>query len=148
MIDEPPNAIGKALARLEHDIANLKGALGLLGVKPCSSCGKFYLGSSSGNLFICQDDAICYECLSGWWQRRCGQLGIPERASIEHSLMRWLITNHDAKVYRALGDLPPEERQAVRLIVACYECKGSGRMAGERCRHCLGNCNVWVVTLK
>ncbi len=148
MMNEPLNGSGEVLARLQHDVANLKEALGLLGVKPCCCCGKFYLGTNSANLFATGDDSVCYGCLPGWWQGRCHGLDISDRELIEHSLMRWLIANHGAKVYRELTELPPEESQCLRLVVACYECKGTGKMGADRCRHCLGNRNVWVVTQK
>ena len=148
MADESQNASGDVVARLEHDVANLKQALGLLGVKPCSVCGKFYLCSNPGNLFTAGDQSVCYACLSSWWLDRCHCLSIPERESIERNLRRWLVVHHGAKVYRELSELPPEEQQNVRVIVTCHECKGSGRMGGERCRHCLGNRNVWVITPK
>jgi hypothetical protein len=148
MVEDSQKDSAETVARLEHDVANLKRALGLVGVKPCSSCGTFYLSSKPGNLFISQGDAVCYTCLADWWQDRCKHLSIPERDSAEHELMRWLIANHNARVYRALGDLPPEEEQSMRLIISCHECKGTGRMGGDRCRHCLGNGNVWVVTPK
>jgi hypothetical protein len=148
MADESRIGISEVLSRIERDIANLKEAVGLLGVKPCCVCGRFYLRSNPANLFTAGNDAVCYACLSGWWLDRCHSLDISDRESIEHNLMRWLIANHSARVYRELRDLPPEECQVVRLVVACHECKGSGRMGGDRCRHCGGNRNVWVVTLK
>jgi len=148
MADEPQNRSGEVLARLEHEVANLKQAIGLLGVKPCVVCGKFYLCSNPGNLFTAGDESVCYTCLSGWWLDRCHSLSISDRESIEHNLGRWLVAHHGAKVYRELSELPSEEHQDVRLIVTCYECKGSGKMGGDRCRHCLGNRNVCVVTPK
>src|SRR5271170_6022725 len=124
MLNEPVNGPAEVLARLQKDVANLKEALGLLGVKPCCCCGKFYLGANSANLFTAGGDSVCYGCLPGWWQGRCHDLDISGRASIEHNLMRWLVANHGAKVYRELTELPPEESQYIRLVVTCYECKG------------------------
>lgn len=147
-MNEPPNDPGEVLARLQHDVANLKEALGLLGVRPCCFCGTFFLSTNPANLFATGSDSVCYACLPEWWRGRCHDLDVTDRASIEHNLMRWLIANHHAKVYRELTELPPEESQYFRLVVTCYECKGTGRMGVDRCRHCLGNRNVWVVTPK
>ena len=148
MTNEPPNDPGDVLARLQHDVANLKEALGLLGAKPCCCCGRFFLTTNPANLFAGGTESVCYACLPGWWREHCHNLDVTDRASIERNLMRWLIANHHAKVYRELTELPPEESQYMRLVVTCYECKGTGRMGPDRCRHCLGNRNVWVVTLK
>jgi hypothetical protein len=49
---------------------------------------------------------------------------------------------------RELNELPPTEIQDVHLIVGCAECSGTGTFAGERCRHCLGNRNISVITFK
>ena len=148
MPNEPQNGSGEVLAALQHDVANLREALGLLGVKPCCCCGRFFLGTNPGNLFAAGSDSVCYACFSGWWKGHCRDLDVSTRESMEHNLMRWLIANHGAKVYRELRELPPEEGQYLRLVVTCYECKGTGKMGVDRCRHCLGNRNVWVVTLK
>ena len=147
MADEP-DISDTTLAHIERELANVKDALGLLGAKPCCACGKFYLSSTSGNLFNSGTERVCYTCISTWWRERCTQLNIPERQAIEHKLMRWLIEYHDAKVFRELRELPPSEVQDVHLIVECAECNGTGTQAGERCPHCLGNRNVWVITFK
>jgi hypothetical protein len=137
-----------ALARLERELKQIKAALGLLGAKPCSVCGRYYLSANAGNLFHAGDELVCYACLSHWWGERCPELSVHDRGVIEHKLMRWLVEYHNAQVYRVLKDLPPSELQEIHLIVACPECDGTGQLAGERCRHCLGNRNVWVITLK
>ena len=136
------------LARLQQDVANLKEALGLLGVRPCCCCGKFFLSAKAANLFTTGSDSVCYGCLPSWWPGHCHELSVADRESIERNLMRWLIANHGAKVYRELTELPPEEEQYLRLVVTCFECKGTGKMGAARCRPCLGNRNVWLVTFK
>jgi hypothetical protein len=148
MTNEPQNGSGEVLARLQHDVANLKEALGLLGAKPCCCCGKFFLTANAANLFATGGDSVCYACLPNWWQGHCQSLSVADRGSIERNLMRWLIAHHGATVYRELAELPPEDGQYLRLVVTCYECKGTGKMGADRCRHCLGNRNVWVITLK
>ena len=149
MAVEPENGPREALARLERDMANVKDALGLLGAKPCSVCGKFYLRSDPGNLFKACGDSVCYACFSSWWPDVCPKLSVHDRKAIEHKLTRWLIDHHQATVFREFSELPPRELQDVHIVVGCQECKGSGKQSGsERCRHCLGNGTVWVVTLK
>lgn len=146
MANETENSSSEALERLQHEVSNLREAFGLLGVKPCACCGKFFLSTNPANLFTAGSESVCYGCLPGWWERHCQDVDIPDRQSIEHNLMRWLIAHHGGKVYRELKELPPEERQYLRMVVACYECKGTGKMGADRCRHCLGNRNIWVVT--
>lgn len=149
MAGESENGPREALARLERDMANVKDALGLLGAKPCSVCGKFYLRSNLGDLFKACGDSVCYACLSGWWSAVCPKLSVQDRTPIEHKLTRWLIDHHQATVFREFSELPPREHQDVHIVVGCQECKGSGKQFGtERCRSCLGNGTVWVVTLK
>jgi len=148
MATEPENHSGDVLARLQREMENVKNALGLLGARPCSVCVKFYLSSDPGNLLKACGDSVCYACFSGWWADRCQGLSISDRESNEYKIMHWLIDHHRAKVYREFSELPPKELQDVRVVVGCRECKGSGKMGGERCRHCLGNRTVWVVNLK
>jgi len=146
---EPENSSREALARIERDVANLKDALGLLGAKPCSICGKFYLRSNPGDLLKAGGYYVCYGCFSSWWSDLCPKLPIRDREAIEHSLTRWLIDHHHAAVFREFSELPSRELQDVHIVVRCHECKGSGKQYGsERCRSCLGNGTVWVVTLK
>ena len=137
---------------LQQELAQLKDALALLGARPCVHCGKFYLTADPGNLFNAGPNSgterVCYNCIAPWWRARCPELTIPERQSIEPKLMRWLLDHHGAKVYRDLKDLPPEATQDIHLTLGCAECAGTGILAGDRCRHCAGNRNVWVITFK
>jgi hypothetical protein len=148
MAAESPNSSGEALSRLERDMENVKNALGLLGAKPCSVCGKFCLTSNPANLFKACGDSVCYACFSAWWQHRCPLLSIHDRTEIEYKIKQWLIEHHHAIVCREFSELPRSELQDVHVVVACHECKGSGKLGGERCVHCHGNRNIWVVTLK
>lgn len=148
MAAESQNGSGEALAHLERDMANVKDALNLLGAKPCSVCGKFYLRSNQGDLFKACGDSVCYACFSNWWLDRCQNLSAHDREPIEYKLTRWLIDHHRAMVFREFTELPPKELQDVHMVVGCRECKGSGKVGGERCRNCHGNRTVWVVTLK
>jgi len=148
MVNEPENNSAEVLARLEREVANLKSAFALLGARQCSSCEKFYLTSNPGNLFSACGDSVCYACLSAWWSGRCHHLDIPSRSAIEHKLMRWLVDYHGGVVFRELAQLPPQELQDVHIVVACFECSGTGKQDGERCRYCRGSGSVWVVTMK
>lgn len=148
MASESKSKSSEVLARLERDMANLKDALGTLGLRACSLCGKFYPSSNPGNLFTICGDSVCYACLSVWWPGHRQSLDEPKRQLSEYKLRDWLIRYHNAKVFREFRDLPPKELQDVNVVVACRECKGKGRLAGGRCRHCLGNGTVWVVTGK
>jgi hypothetical protein len=139
---------GEALAQLQRDMANLKQGLGLLGVKPCAVCGKYHSSADPGNLFTAGCDSVCYSCLSGWGPGCCSHLDLQERESIEYRLKDWLVKYHHAKVCRESRELPPKELQDIHIVVACRECKRTGVAGGERCRHCLGNRTVWVVTMK
>ena len=58
MTHEPQNGFGEILARLQNDMASLKEALGLLGVKPCCRCGRFFLGADPANLFTSGNDSV------------------------------------------------------------------------------------------
>jgi hypothetical protein len=139
---------GNEAGNLAREIANLKQGLGLLGVKPCSVCGRFFLGSDPGSFFSACGDSVCYGCLPGWWPQSCQRLSAGERETLEYKLKDWLIHFHGGKTYRELKELPAPELQNVHVVVSCKECHGSGVMGGERCRHCAGNGTVWVVTLK
>jgi hypothetical protein len=139
-------------ADLQQELAHIKEALAQLGARPCCNCGKFYLTADAANLFQAVHNAgtdrVCYNCIAPWWRARCPTLTIPERQSIEPKLMRWLIEHHQAKVFRDLNNLPPEDTQDIHLTLGCAECAGSGILAGGRCHHCNGNRNVWVITFK
>ena len=147
MADESEKNTADVLARIEREVANLKSALVLLGIKQCSCCEKFYPISDPGSLFAACEDTVCYACFSGWWPGRCHNLSIPSRDSIEHKLMRWLVDYHGGVVFNELSQLPSQELQDVHVVVACFECGGTGTLGGERCRHCHGNGTVWVITM-
>jgi hypothetical protein len=150
MPDEPTTP--DTTPNLQQEIAHLKDALALLGARPCVHCGNFYLIANAGNLFNAGPNTgterVCYNCIAPWWRARCPNLTIPERQAIEPKLMHWLIEHHEAKVFRQLNDLPPEDKQDLHLTLGCAECAGTGILANSRCNHCLGNRSVWVITSK
>jgi len=83
----------------------LKGALLLLGVKQCCWCSKYFLCPDVRALFDA-DELVCYGCIQEWWQHRCPELSIEKRQAVEHKLLRWLVSHHDAKVIRQTEKLP------------------------------------------
>lgn len=133
---------------LQQQLAHIQDALALLGARPCVHCGRFYLTADPANLFPAGPDRVCIRCIQPWWQARCPTLDAHERQSIEPKLMRWLLEHHQAILFRDLNDLPPEDTQDLHLVLGCAECAGTGILANDRCRHCAGNRNVWVITLK
>ena len=104
---------------LQQELVHLKDALALLGARPCVHCGKFFLTADASNLFHSGSERVCYNCIAPWWHDRCPTLPIPERQSIEPKLMRWLIEYHQAKIFRNLNDLPPQEKQDIHLTLGC-----------------------------
>jgi integrase len=103
----------------------------LLGVKPCSVCGKFCLSSDPGNLFNASRDSVCYSCLATWWPDCCGHLEAHERETIEYRLKDWLVKFHQAKVCREFKELPAKELQDIQIVVECREFKGTGAIRFE-----------------
>jgi hypothetical protein len=133
------------LARVERDLANIRDGLALLGIKPCSSCGKFFRTNDASNLFDC-GGIVCFRCIPEWWSRKCPELSVSARAPIERSLVRWMISQHAAKIFRNSDNLPPEAGD-YRFIASCPQCQGSGDFAGKRCSSC-NDGNVWVIVKK
>jgi hypothetical protein len=48
-----------SIGDLAREIANIKQALGLLGVKLCSACGHFFLGSDPASFFSACGESVC-----------------------------------------------------------------------------------------
>jgi len=143
--DCPEKGLDERLASLERSLEHLRAGLGLLGVKPCSSCGIFYRSSDPGALFDC-GQLVCYDCVPRWWLHRCPELSIEDRQTAESGLRRWLVTHHHAEVIGRLGALPKPERLLMKLVTGCEQCNASGNTyTGGRCSHCDGRGAVWVV---
>ena len=130
---------------LERDLANMKEGLGLLGIRPCSFCGKFFRSSGASETFSFSGEIVCYDCLGAWWVARSPELDLATRGAFEQKLMRWLIDNYDARVIRDPSRLPSAHNAEFRLVVTCRECSGSGVLGNVRCRHCRGNKTIWVI---
>jgi len=135
------------LKGIRRDADHLREGLGLLGVKPCCWCGRFFRASDAGVLCDC-GDLVCYGCIHEWWPHRSAELGVKDREIVEHKLSRWLLTYHHADVIRQPAKLPEDRLQDLRILATCWECHGAGTLEGSRCRHCDGRGNVWLVVMK
>jgi hypothetical protein len=144
MAEDSESGIPDKLARMERELEHLSGGLGLLGIKPCTWCRKFFRFSDPGALFEC-DQLVCYGCLHDWWLHRSPELGVKDRQAIEHKLMRWLVSHHDATVTPQTKSLPEPEPHELRIVAACQECDATGTQGGSRCHFCGGAGTLWVV---
>jgi len=130
---------------LERSLERLKGGLGLLGVKPCSSCGVFYRSSDPAALFHC-GELVCFNCIPQWWLQRSTELDTNDRQKAERELRQWLVSYHHADVIQRSKDLPKPEQLLMKLVTGCGQCGGSGKTGtGRRCSHCDGRGTVWVI---
>lgn len=136
------------LARLAEELDHLKDGLGLLGVKQCSRCGNYFLSADGKNLFDA-GQLVCHGCIQDWWQELSPSLSIEERQAMEHKLVRWLVAHHGAKVIRQQEKLPPSDDLALKMVIACDQCDGTGRSpSGGECHNCEGRGSVWVIEIK
>jgi hypothetical protein len=142
---EPLGFLKERLASLERELEHLKAGLGLLGVKPCCWCGKFYRRSDPGKLCDC-GELVCFDCIPQWWLHRSPELSTNDRQKAERELRQWLVSHHGAEVIGRAGSLPKPERLLVNLVIGCERCNGSGTAdTGRRCSHCDGRGTVWVL---
>jgi hypothetical protein len=131
------------LARLERDLNDLVQGLNLLGAKRCSHCNRFYRSSDPRSLFIAGGEQVCVKCIPQWWPARREQLSGPARQEMEANLAFWLRSFHNARSVKA-----SRKATAVKfeLVVACLECRGTGKyMGGRRCRYCDGPGTIRVI---
>lgn len=145
--DAAGDSLIEALARVEHDLNDLVGALALLGVKRCSQCRQFFRCADPGALFDC-GQLICYGCVPEWWHSLSAQLSVAERVKLEGKLSSWLRKHHGAEVVKQQKGKESDEitSRQFQLVVQCTECAGSGKLLeGERCRFCNGFGTVRVV---
>jgi hypothetical protein len=137
------------LARVVEELNHLKDGLCLLGLKQCSGCGKYSVSTDGKNLLEAGGQLVCYSCVQEWWQRRSPALNSEERQAVEHKLLRWLVTHHNAKVIRLAEKLPRPIELELKIIAACEQCAGTGKIdGGKRCLNCEGRGSVWVVRLR
>ncbi len=138
-------SVDEILSRHQLDLDRLKEALGLLGVRPCSWCQKYFRRSDPGALFDAPE-LVCYGCIRDWWPRRGAQLSVNDREVLEGKLVFWLREQHHAELFKDPAKLPPVSLQELNIVAGCLECRGTGKLMGqERCRYCEGRGTVWVI---
>jgi hypothetical protein len=126
----------------------MRDGLASLGVKRCSRCQKFFHSSDAASLFDDGAELACYGCVHLWWPDRKGTLELQNRETVEHKLVHWLVTYHDARLIQKSHKLPDEQLQQFRLIADCDQCDGTGKLLGSHCRYCGGEGTMWVVIPK
>jgi hypothetical protein len=146
MSNEFDKPIDETLARIERDLELMRHGLSLLEVKPCFRCRRFFR-AEPGALFD-GGVLVCFACVPEWWPLRSPELGLKDRELIEHRLVRWLLTHHNAHVIYQAEKLPPDQPQEFRLVTDCEECDGTGTLVGSRCHYCSGRGTLWVVIPK
>ncbi len=145
MPEKSAPSVEEILSRHQFDLDRLTDALGLLGIRRCSCCEKFFRRSDPGALFDAPE-LVCYACIREWWPRRGAQLGVKEREALEGKLVFWLREHHHAELFKDPAKLPETSLQELNIVAGCLECRGTGKlMAEERCRYCEGRGTVWVV---
>jgi len=144
--DPVENPLFATLARVEHDLKDVIGALALLGVKRCSRCKQFFRSADPGALFD-YGQLVCYTCVPDWWPSESRGLGVEERERVEGKLASWLRKYHRAEVVKVTpGSTPDATNTEFQIAAKCQECGGSGKlMEGERCRFCNGLGTVRIV---
>jgi len=141
-----PKDLDARLAAVTKELENLRGGLRLLGLKQCSSCGKFF--QADGKALIDVGQIVCHKCIQNWWDQHSPTLNIQERQAVEHKLARWLVSDHNAKVVRQRAKLPRVDEIDLKMVVACEQCGGTGKNSGgKECNNCEGRGTVWVVRL-
>ncbi len=146
MPDESVKDLREAVSRIERELVQVKDALGLLGVRPCHWCKRFFRRADAGALLDC-GDLVCYECIPEWWPHRCVELSVKDREAIERKLKRWLVTHHNGQVIHDLKKLPDSQLLELKIAATCEDCKGTGVQDHARCRSCDSG-SIWVVVLK
>jgi hypothetical protein len=149
MATEKENDFEAKLIRLTHEVERQKDTLKLLGLKPCSSCGKYYLGQDGrGLLDSGVGQLVCHRCVQDWWRQRSPTLNTKQRLAVEAKLRRWLVSHYNAKVIQQNEKLPPDSETELKIVVACEQCNGTGKGSGGDCHSCDGRGSVWVVQLR
>lgn len=143
-----PQQLDETLARIERNLAQIKEGLGLLGIKACSQCKRFFRSSEAGTLFDA-GELVCFSCIREWWPNYSVHLSVKDREELESKLAYWLREFHHAEVIKDAAKLPEASKQELQIVATCLECHGSGLLMGnERCRYCDARGTVWIVVSK
>jgi hypothetical protein len=144
-----PNTVedGQDLAFISRELDNIRDGLKLLGLKQCSCCRKYFMCPDGKNL-LSAGQLVCVRCVSSWWEQRSPKISIEERNTIEHQILRWLTAYYGAKVIRRLSQMPAAEDIALKIVVGCEQCGGTGRVSTARCQNCDGCGSEWVVVAR
>jgi len=147
MADAPEKDLRESLRRIESELIRVKEALGLLGLRPCSRCRRFFRRADAGTLFDC-GELVCYGCVPEWWPLRCSELSVEGREGIERKLVHWLATHHHCEIIRDPKKLPQDHPEDLQIIATCEECRGIGVQEGRRCPFCAGTGTIRVLLKK
>jgi hypothetical protein len=141
---ETKESLQDRVERLERDLEHLTTGAGLLGIKACCWCKKFFRTSDPGALFDAATP-VCYGCIAEWWRNQCNELNVSQREIIERALKIWLLRYHHAEVVKNPEKLPKDPPPQLQVVVSCNECHATGYVNGARCGLCDGRGAVWIV---
>lgn len=134
------------LEGVERNLNDLVQGLGLLGLKRCSQCRRFFRSSDPGALFGGGGELVCFECIPEWWPSHRERLTCEERQETESRLVFWLRNFHNARTLNGAGKLKGNQTVKFELEAHCLECRGTGIYMGDkRCRYCAGPGTVRVM---
>ena len=137
-MSEPSDPRIDEAQRLDREVAALRNAMALLGLKQCSWCRKYVRFAEPGALFD-GGELVCYSCSLDWWQAKCQQMQGDGRSAVEKKLVHWLIYTHHAKVIRPAGKGVGSWPEGPHLSASCIECNAKGKdSAGGHCSFCNG----------
>lgn len=139
------NRITEMLASIERTLNELAKGLGLVGLKRCFSCSKFFKNAGGDALFD-GGELVCFGCIPAWWRKRSEQLSLEDRRNTESKLVFWLRSHHQAEIVKQSANLGEDQQRAPRMVATCLQCRGEGTLFGDRrCRYCDGPGKVWVI---
>ena len=126
---------------MKLQIAQITRALYLLGLRPCSQCGKVSRRSDPKAL-LQRGDLDWYRCLPEWCSQHGVHLLTKQMEEVECNIVRWLVREHNAKIVTRPDKLllAPGE---TAMIARCAECRRAGKIGNRHCPYC-DDGNRWV----
>lgn len=124
--DPKPTENPPDLAYVLGELESIRTALALVGLQQCHCCRK-YFPCPDGKSLLKTEQLVCFGCLEGWWRERSPQISIEERRVIERQILRWLVAYYGAKVIGQARQLPSPDATALKMIVGCEQCGGTGK---------------------